>query len=106
MSYSNAFNVRKQLRHSPYTPMYAFVPTPTLEELPPAPTLDKFGQPDEIMVEKQKIVEERGEVKRGKIVQPKKGKKKRLPGEKLMKKIAREQQFEKIMSKVVREMVI
>lgn len=110
VKYSTAFNKRTGFSRGKcfYAPQqnYIFQPAPEQEAVPEI--LDKFGEPDPLMEEKKEIIEDRGEVVRGKITGRKKGqrkkKKPRLPGEKLMKKIVQKQQFEDIMTKIVKDL--
>lgn len=107
--YSTEFFPRTCDIQSPFSSYSQFVPAPEPEKQPEL-QMDMFvdpktGEPDQLMQEKQEIVESRGEVKRGKIVKKGKQKNKRLPGEKLMRKIEKEQNFERIMAKVVKGLV-
>jgi hypothetical protein len=113
IKYSTAFNKKTGFSRGKciYAPQqnYIFQPAPDQKEQLPE-VLDKFGEPDPLMDEKKEIMQDRGEVVRGKITGKKKGerkkKKPRLPGEKLMKKIVKNQQFEDIMAKVVKDLSI
>lgn len=111
VKYSTAFNKRTAFSRAKtfYAPHsnYVFVPAPEQKE-PEPQVLDKFGQPDPLMEEKKEIEKDRGEVVRGKVTGKKKGERKKkrppLPGEKLMKKIVQKQQFEEVMSKIVKDL--
>lgn len=88
---------------SPFTATYKFEPFPQQE---PKDIMGQFvdedGNMDEIMEEKLQIMEKRPAVK-GKGLKQKKVKR-RLPGEKLMKKIHRQAQLEKSVERVVKEL--
>lgn len=101
--YSDAFYIYNQDITSPFSSTYEFIPAP--EPIKQAEQIvDEYGEPDKLMEEKQQIIEDRGEVLRGKINMKKKKGVKRLPGEKLLKKIHKQNQLENVMMRVVKNL--
>lgn len=86
---------------SPFSPTYEFKPFPEPEV---NMNLEKFededGELDPIMEQKLEIIDKRPVRGKGK----KKPKPKRLPGEKLMRKLHREQQMEQSLMRVVQQL--
>jgi hypothetical protein len=93
---------RTQDIQSPFSPSYDFKPFPEPEvNLNLEKFEDENGELDEIMEEKLEIIEKRPVKGKGK----KKAKPSRLPGQKLMKKLHKQQQIEKSLGRVIKNIV-
>jgi hypothetical protein len=91
------FGIRTQFPPSPFSAKYQFILPPEPEAEIPMNEFDE--EPDPFMLEKKDIVE-----KREKKLQDKKRKNKGLPGQRLLKKLAKEQQLERVLANVVKSL--
>jgi hypothetical protein len=91
------YGLRTSFAPSPFSAKYQFVLPPEPE--PEAAPLDFNEEPDPLMEDKKEIVE-----KREKKLQDKKRKNKGLPGQRLLKKLAKQQQLERVLANVVKSL--
>lgn len=101
-SYQSDCVYRTQDIQSPFSPHYEFKPFPEPEvNLNLEKFEDEDGELDPIMEQKLEIIEKRPTKGKGK----KKPKPKRLPGEKLMKKLHRQEQLEQSVMRVIKNII-
>ncbi len=91
------FGIRTNFIPSPFSARYEFVLPKEVEPTPP-PIQEQFPN-EPLMLEKQNIVETRQ-----KKLQNKKTKNKGLPGQKLLKQLAKKQQLEDSITRVVKHL--
>ena len=93
------FNPPSSFRPNPFSPQYKFVPVPEPVQPQVQAYYDDEG-PDPVMEQKEEILEKRQKCfkKDGK----KKKKQPRIPGQKLLMKLHKEQQFENSLTRVVK----
>jgi hypothetical protein len=95
------FNVRTNFIHSPFSARYEFVPPPEPEPTVNDDTLMAGGEePEPCMEEKQDILQEREERKEKR----KKKKQVYLPAHRLLRKLAKQQQLEESLTRVVKSL--
>ena len=92
------FRPPSSFRPNPFSPRYQFVAAP--EPVQPQVTYYEGEEPDPVMEQKEEVLEKRQKCfkKDGK----KKKKQPRIPGQKLLMKLHKEQQFENSLTRVVK----
>lgn len=106
-SYQSDCVFRTEDFQGPFSPSFEFKPMPEPEV---NMNLEKFedenGELDPIMEQKLEIIEKRPAGVRGKGKGKKKPKPKRLPGQRLLQKLKKQDQIEKSLERIVRELTL